>query len=74
MANIFAFSPIEVSHGVLPGMLAGGDGAIVVVGGLTATVPMRGLSGVGPAMAAARNYIFTLNAEVGPKGVYAGTT
>ncbi len=32
---------------------------------------MPGLSGVGPAMAAAR--IFTLNAEVEPKGVYAGT-
>ncbi|TIV72951.1 MAG: SDR family NAD(P)-dependent oxidoreductase [Mesorhizobium sp.] len=73
MADIFAFSPIEVSHAVLPGMLARGDGAIVIVGGLTATVPMPGLSGVGPAMAAARNYIFTLNAEVMPKGVYAGT-
>ncbi|MET3524004.1 SDR family NAD(P)-dependent oxidoreductase [Mesorhizobium abyssinicae] len=73
MANIFAFAPIEISHAVLPGMLARGDGAIVVVGGLTATVPMPGLSGVGPAMAAARNYIFSLNAEVMPKGVYAGT-
>ncbi|MET3597891.1 short-subunit dehydrogenase [Mesorhizobium shonense] len=73
LANIFAFSPIEVSHAVLPGMLARGNGAIVIVGGLTATVPMPGLSGVGPAMAAARNYIFTLNAEVQPKGVYAGT-
>jgi short-subunit dehydrogenase len=73
MANIFTFSPIEVSHAVLPGMLARGDGAIVIVGGLTALVPMPGLSGVGPLMAAARNYIFTLNAEVTPKGVYAGT-
>jgi short-subunit dehydrogenase len=73
MATIFTFSPIEVSHAVLPGMLARGDGAIVIVGGLTAVVPMPGLSGVGPMMAAARNYIFTLNAEVSPKGVYAGT-
>lgn len=72
MANIFAFSPIEVSHAVLPGMLARGDGAIVVVYGGTATMAIPGLSGVGPAMAAARNYIFTLNAEVMPKGVYAG--
>ncbi|RUW04868.1 short-chain dehydrogenase, partial [Mesorhizobium sp. M1A.F.Ca.IN.022.05.2.1] len=39
----------------------------------TATVPMPGLSGVGPAMAATRNYIFSLNAEVMPKGIYAGT-
>ncbi|MEW6438613.1 MAG: SDR family NAD(P)-dependent oxidoreductase [Pseudomonadota bacterium] len=73
LASIFAFSPIEVSHAVLPGMLARGNGAIVIVGGLTAVVPMPGLSGVGPMMAAARNYIFTLNAEVASKGVYAGT-
>jgi len=73
MANIFTFAPVEVAHAALPGMLARGDGAIVIVGGLTALVPMPGLSGVGPLMAAARNYIFTLNAEVQAKGVYAGT-
>ena len=73
MAHIFTLAPIEVAHTVLPGMLARGNGAVVVVGGLTAVVPMPGLSGVGPLMAATRNYIFTLNAEVGPKGVYAGT-
>ena len=73
MASVFTFSPIEVSHAVLPGMLARGDGAIVIVGGLTALAPIPGLSGVGPLMAAARNYVFTLNAEVMPKGVYAGT-
>lgn len=73
MANIFTFAPIELSHAVLPGMLTRGNGAIVIVGGLTALVPMPGLSGVGPMMAAARNYIFALNAEVASKGVYAGT-
>lgn len=73
MAPIFTFAPIEVSHAVLPGMLARGDGAVVIVGGLTAVVTIAGMSGVGPLMAAARNYIFTLNAEVAPKGVYAGT-
>ncbi|SNT27449.1 SDR family NAD(P)-dependent oxidoreductase [Sphingopyxis indica] len=73
LADYFAFSPIELSHAVLPDMLARGDGAIVVVNGLTASVTMPGMSGVGPAMAAARNYIFTLNAEVAQKGVYAGT-
>jgi len=41
MATIFTFSPIEVSHAVLPGMLARGDGAIVIVGGLTAVAPME---------------------------------
>ncbi|UJR85261.1 Hypothetical protein I5071_73410 [Sandaracinus amylolyticus] len=73
LAELLTFAPIEVAHAVLPGMLARGDGAIVLGGGLTAVHAMPGMSGVGPAMAAARNYIFTLNAEVGPKGVYAGT-
>jgi short-subunit dehydrogenase len=73
MASIFMFAPIEVSHAVLPGMLARGDGAIVIVGGLTAVVTMPGMSGVGPLMAAARNYVFTLNAEASHKGVYAGS-
>src|SRR3546814_20269780 len=58
----------DLSHAVLPDMLARGDGAIVVVNGLTASVTMPGMSGVGPAMAAARNYIFPLNAAVAPKG------
>ena len=73
LASVFAFAPVEVAHAVLPGMLARGDGAIVVVGGLTAVVTMPGMSGVGPLMAAARNYVFTLNAEVMSKGVFACT-
>lgn len=73
MVDFFAAAPIELAHTLLPGMLARGDGAIVVVNGLTASVTMPGMSGVGPAMAATRNYIFTLNAEVAVKGVYAGT-
>lgn len=73
MANIFTFSPIEVSHTILPGMLARGDGAIVIVSGLSAVIPMPGMSGPGPLMAAARNYVLALRAEAMPKGVYAGT-
>jgi short-subunit dehydrogenase len=73
MAPIFTFSPIEVSHAVLPGMLARGDGAVVIVSGLAAVVPIPGLSGPVPLMAAARNYALTLNAEVAQKGIYAGT-
>lgn len=73
LATIFTYAPVEVSHAVLPGMLGRGSGAIVVVGGLSAVVPMPGLSGVGPMMAAARNYVFSLNGEVAAKGVFAGT-
>lgn len=54
-------------------MLTRGDGAILIVGGLSAVVTIPGLSGVGPVMAAARNYVLTLNAEVVQKGVYVGT-
>ncbi|PIP00107.1 SDR family NAD(P)-dependent oxidoreductase [Pleomorphomonas carboxyditropha] len=73
MASVFTFAPVEVAHSVLPGQLARGDGAIVIVGGLSALVTMPGLSGVGPLMAAARNYALTLNAEVARQGIYAGT-
>lgn len=73
MANIFAFAPIEVSHTLLPGMLARGGGAIVLVGGLGAVFPTPGFSGAAPLMAAARNYTHTLHAELGEKGVFAGT-
>jgi short-subunit dehydrogenase len=73
IAKLFLFAPIEVAHAVLPGMLARGDGAIVFGGGLSAIHARPGMSGVGPAMAGARNFIFTLNAEVKDKGVYAGT-
>lgn len=72
-ATIFALSPVEVSHAVLPGMLKRGDGAVVIVGGLSAVVPMPGFAGLGPVMAAARNYALTLNAELGSQGIYAGT-
>jgi len=74
LTTIFAFSPVEVSHAVLPGMLARGDGVIIVVGGLSAVVRMQGggLSGIGPTMTTASNYIFSLNTEVAPRGVFAG--
>lgn len=73
LTPIFTYAPVEVAHALLPGMLARGDGAIVLVTGLTAIVMVPGISGVGPAMTAARNYILTLNAEVAAKGIFAGS-
>lgn len=73
LTPIFTYAPVEVAHALLPGMLARGDGAIVLVTGLTAIVTVPGISGVGPAMTAARNYILTLNAEVAAKGIFAGS-
>lgn len=71
--DLYTYAPIQVANAVLQGQLARGDGAIVVVDGLTAVHPIAGMSGFGPAMAAARNYVHTLNAELAAAGVYAGT-
>jgi short-subunit dehydrogenase len=73
MTGMFTYAPIQIAHSVLQGQLSRGDGAIVIVGGVTALVPIPGMSGAGPAQAAARNYVYTLNAELAPKGLYAGT-
>lgn len=72
LAELFTFAPIELAHALLPGMLARGEGAFVYGNGLSSVHTVPGMSGVGPAMAAARNFIFTLNAEAKAKGVYAG--
>lgn len=72
IAELFMFAPIELAHALLPGMLARGDGAFIYGNGLSSLRTIPGLSGVGPAMAAARNFIFTLNAEAKAHGVYAG--
>ncbi|HCI5738315.1 TPA: SDR family NAD(P)-dependent oxidoreductase [Klebsiella variicola subsp. variicola] len=73
VAGLFLYSPVELSHALLPDLLERGDGAIVLVGGLSAVIPMPGLSPIGQVMAATRNYALTLNAEVLPKGVYVGS-
>jgi short-subunit dehydrogenase len=71
LAELFTFAPIELAHALLPGLTARG-GAFVYGNGMSSIVTMPGMSGVGPAMAAARNFVFTLNAEGKDKGVYAG--
>ncbi|GAA2561431.1 SDR family NAD(P)-dependent oxidoreductase [Winogradskya consettensis] len=70
--NLYLLTPIEIVRAVLPDMLDRGDGAILLGQGVSAIHPMANLSGVGPAMAAARNYLQALHAEVADKGVYAG--
>ncbi|MBN8953218.1 MULTISPECIES: SDR family NAD(P)-dependent oxidoreductase [unclassified Rhizobium] len=71
--TLFSLSPVEVSHAVLPGMLKRGGGSLVIVSGLSAVVPMAGFAGIGPAMAAARNYALTLHAELRSDGIYSGS-
>ncbi|QWW69962.1 SDR family oxidoreductase [Rhizobium sp. WYJ-E13] len=72
LVNILTLAPIEVVRAVLPGMLARGNGAIIVADGLSAVTPMPGLSGPGPAFAATRNYILGLHEEIKARGVFAG--
>jgi len=72
-AEVLLYAPIEISRAVLRGQLQRGDGAIVLVGGLSALVPVPGLAAFGPVMAAARNYAFALNAEARGQGIYAGS-
>ncbi|MEU2624290.1 hypothetical protein ABZ642_40315 [Streptomyces sp. NPDC007157] len=49
-----------------------GDGGFIVTGGFTAADPRPSISGIGPAMAAVRNFVHSLHGEVAGAGVYAG--
>jgi len=73
VADLFLYAPVEVARAVLPGQLERGDGAVVIVGGLSALMPVPGLAAIGPVMAAARNYALVLNAEAKARGIYAGS-
>ncbi|MEU1178676.1 SDR family NAD(P)-dependent oxidoreductase [Streptomyces sp. NPDC005820] len=70
---LLLLTPVEVVQAVLPEWTERGDGAFLLTHGYSAAQPFPHLSGVGPVMAAARNYLYSLNAELADKGVYAGT-
>ena len=73
ISRLCTLGAIEIGHSVVQNMLARGRGALMVVDGLSAIYTMPGMSGVGPAFAAVRNWILTLHEEVKHQGVYAGT-
>jgi short-subunit dehydrogenase len=73
LSGLLLFTPVEVFHAVLPEMVERGDGAVLMGTGYSAVQPMPNASGPGPVMAAARNYLYSLNAELADSGVYAGT-
>lgn len=70
---LFLLTPVEVVQAVLPEMTERGDGAFLLTHGFSAVLPSAHFSGPGPVMAAARNYLYSLNAELTGTGVYAGT-
>ncbi|MGW0949204.1 SDR family NAD(P)-dependent oxidoreductase [Streptomyces sp. NPDC002623] len=70
---LLLLTPVEVVQAVLPEWTERGDGAFLLTHGYSAAQPFPHLSGVGPVMSAARNYLYSLNAELAGTGVYAGT-
>ncbi|ATQ30214.1 short-chain dehydrogenase [Rhodococcus ruber] len=73
LTPLLLLTPVEIVRAVLPEMIERGDGAILLTLGYSALEPMPYMSGVGPVMAAARNYWYSLHGELAGTGVYAGT-
>jgi NAD(P)-dependent dehydrogenase (short-subunit alcohol dehydrogenase family) len=70
---LLLLTPLAVVQAVLAEWKARGDGAFLMTTGATAVHPMPYWSGIGPVMAAARNWLYSLNGELASSGVYAGT-
>lgn len=70
--NLLLLSPVAIAHSVLPEMIGRGTGGFIVTGGFTAADPQPYISGIGPAMAGIRNFVYSLHGEVAKSGVYAG--
>ncbi|MFD7862253.1 SDR family NAD(P)-dependent oxidoreductase [Streptomyces sp. NPDC059783] len=70
---LLLLTPLAVVQAVLPEWKERGDGAFLMTTGATAVHPMPHASGVGPLMAAARNWLYSLNGELTESGIYAGT-
>ncbi|MGD9705240.1 MAG: SDR family NAD(P)-dependent oxidoreductase [Acidimicrobiia bacterium] len=71
--NYSLLGTIESVRAVLPGMLARGDGALLLTGGYSARYPVPSHASAGVALAAQRNYAYVLNRGLADRGVYAGT-
>jgi len=66
------YTMVALVREFLPHMLEQGDGAILTAQGASSLQGPPNMSGPGPAQAAQRNYLQSLHAEVGEKGVYVG--
>ncbi|HEY8719210.1 SDR family NAD(P)-dependent oxidoreductase [Pengzhenrongella sp.] len=73
LISLYLLTPVELVRAVLPQMLERGDGGILIGHGGSAVEGVPFMSGFGPVMAAARNYIYSLHGELADKGIYAGT-
>ncbi|MFA4927968.1 MAG: SDR family NAD(P)-dependent oxidoreductase [Patulibacter sp.] len=71
--ELLALTPVDIVQAVLPEMIDRGSGAMLFGLGASAAHPMPDLSGAGPAMAAARNYVHSLAAELSAHGIHVGS-
>lgn len=72
LLELYVLAPIALVGRVLPGMLERGGGGLLFAMGAAAKYPAPRLAG-GMVLSSLRNYVHTLNAELGPRNVYAGT-
>ncbi|WP_181874264.1 SDR family oxidoreductase [Marinitenerispora sediminis] len=69
---LLLLTPVEIAHALLPEWQERGDGAFLLAEGLSAARPMANLAGLGTVMAATRNFLHGLHAEVADSGVHVG--
>ncbi|AUQ24896.1 SDR family NAD(P)-dependent oxidoreductase [Dickeya zeae] len=70
--DLFFYGLVAAVSTVLPAMRKAGSGTILVGLGGSASQGLPFMSGPGPALAAARNYLYSLHGELAAEGVYVG--
>ncbi|MFD2468547.1 SDR family NAD(P)-dependent oxidoreductase [Amycolatopsis silviterrae] len=73
LLDLYFLTPMALVQAVLAELRERGEGSILISQSVSATQPAPVLSGIGPAMAATRNYIQSLAAEISLDGVHAAT-
>jgi NAD(P)-dependent dehydrogenase (short-subunit alcohol dehydrogenase family) len=68
--ELFLYGLVAAVRGVLPSMQSQQQGAILVGLGGSAAVGLPFVSGPGPALAGARNYLYSLHGELAPQGIH----